>query len=155
MNASSSTNETLAMAALAAQSLLAFAGGILLASRLLPAGTEWGVAGGVGLFAAVWAGYGAAFGFAMLLAPVFVAKAAARYASHGEVPGTRGPTRADRAFERLAAVLAVAVTLLVSAITGLVLWAVAGTDFLTLVTGFLALGAGLSAITPLGLRALG
>ena len=149
-----SRNETFGMLALAAQCLLALAGGIWLASTLLPGDSEWVVAGGVGLFVAVWAGYGAALGFAMLLAPLFLAQAVARHASHGEVPGTRGPTRADRAFDKVAKALAVMVTLLVAALTGLVLWAVAGAGFLTVTSGFLALGAGLAVLTPHGLRAL-
>ena len=150
-----SRNETLGMIALAAQCVLALAGGIWLASTLLPGDSEWVVAGGVGLFIAVWAGYGAALGFAMLLAPLFLAQAVARHASHGEIPGTRGPTRADRAFDQVANALAVTVTMLVAALTGCLLWAVAGAAFLTAISGFLALGAGLAVLTPRGLRALG
>jgi hypothetical protein len=155
MSASPTRNESLAMLALVAQCALAIAGGIGLASLLLPAGSEWVVAGGVGLFAAVWAGYGAAFGFAMLLAPLFVAQAAARLASHGDVPGSAGMTRADRAFDKVASVLAVLATVLVAGLTGLVLWAVAGAGFFAVTSGFLALGAGLAVLTPHGLRALG
>ena len=141
--------------ALLAQLLLALGGGLWLASDLLPAGSAWLLAGPVGAFAALVLGFGAATGFALLLAPLFVARGAVRYAQSGDVKHALASGRGERAFGAVAALIAMVVIVCTCLATAAVLWLAGDAAAIDAFTRFAVLGGFLAVLAPRALQAFG
>lgn len=137
------------------QILIAFMGGAWLALDLVPDGSGWMLAGAVGGFAALVAGYSVAVGSAMLLGSVLFVRDAARYAQKRDAAEAFKPGRGARVLDAMAATLAMSVIVLVCLLTAAALWIAADAAPVDAFTRFAVLGGVLAALVPRGLHAFG
>lgn len=146
-------DSALAMLILFTQVGLAFFGGMFAAGSVLPAGSEWTIAGGVGALLGVMAGYAVAMGMTTLLAPFFAAKWAVKYAQHRDLREAMKPGRADRAGLGLVTGLAMATILAACLATAAVLWLAGDAGAFATLWRFVVLGGLLAAFVPRALLA--
>lgn len=141
--------------AVAAQILLALAGGAWLAHGVVADGSGWMLAGAVGAFASLVAGYAVAIGVAMLLGSVVFARDAARYLQKRDATEAFAPGKGARVLDAMAATLAMSVIVAGCLATAVVLWLGADAAPIAAVTRFAVLGGFLAALVPRGLHAFG
>lgn len=146
-------DSVVSMLVLFMQAGLAFFGGIFAAGSVLPADSQWTIAGGVGALAGVMLGYAVALGLATLLAPFFAAKWAVKYARHRDLATAMRPGRADRVGFGLVLALAVATILACCFATALLLWLAGDAGAFATLWRFLLLGSVLAALVPKALLA--
>lgn len=146
-------DSALALLVLFAQLGLAFFGGLFAAASVVPAGSEWIIAGGVGALGGVMLAYAMTMGFALLLAPLFAAKWAVKYARHRDLREAMKPGGADRVGMVLVVALAMGTILATCLATALVLWIAGDAAPFAALWRFVLLGGVLAAFVPRAIQA--